>query len=301
MRREISSDNRGTTILGLAGCHTRLAILLVLAAASSLIDLPLANAVLHPSRTRLRIRSRPASRPAPSRESSPRWTSTSPASGSSSSTRTRPRSTRCTSKGPGPTRHFRTALPAERRRVAAAAPTSRSTTPPAQRAENLYYSPDGTRSSATRPPGAAFRPSPRTAGRSAASASTTKDISGPATSTTRKMEEFEPTGGRPDQNRRRQRHRLALPGQFRPLEQRHVRAAVRRPGCGPIHGRKRLRRGLGPGLRHHDEREGRDQRNQACRLYRRLQQGLGIRHRHGLPARDLRRRSRLLDQRNRGR
>ena len=145
-------------------------------------------------------------------------------------------------------------------------------------AENLYYprTPrSGPGSSDIRPRAPPCRPTPQRRGRSVASASTTRDMSGSATST-KKDRRVRTDRGRRDIDRRRRRNGISLPGQFRPLEQRHVRAAVFRPGCRPLHRRKRVRAGLGTGLRHNDQRQCRDQRNQACRLYSRIHEGLGL-------------------------
>ena len=168
-------------------------------------DLRLGERLLHPSRTRLRIRARPAPRAAPSR-------------GSVGRDGLRP----VQQAALRPQQERDQDLLAALRRARDLLATSGAPFPlsvaelgcctdiaidntAGASAENLYYSPDGEPILGYTPAGAAFRPSPRRRARSAASGSTTKATSGPATSARRKIEEFEPTGGAADQNRRRRR------------------------------------------------------------------------------------------------
>ena len=127
-------------------------------------------------------------------------------------------------RGPRHLRARRAPLPALGPRPGAAR-TSRSTTPPEPPPKTSTTRPTATRSSATRRPGGAAGIRPRTrreVRRRGRQRRPPLD---------RKLQH--PQNGRvrtdrrrPDQNRRRQRHRIALPDQVRPLEQRHVRPAV---------------------------------------------------------------------------
>ena len=147
----------------------------------------------------------------------------------------------------------------------------------------------------------ACRPSPRKPARSAASGSTTKAISGPATSTHKTMEEFEPTGGAPIKT-------VDVSGTGSPCRVRFDLSnndmfVPQYGGQGAV--RYTAASGYAPGSAQvfdpTTNANGRDQRDPARRLHSRLQQGLGIRHRDRVAARDLRGRRRLLHQRSRGR
>ena len=261
MRREISVTT--------AGPNARLGMLDRPRRRRLRADLRPGGRVLHPSRTGLRIRpDRPLDQLLPGIGRRDGLRPVQQAT-SSSSTRTRPRSTRCTSKVPAPTRPSGAALPAQRRRVGLLHRHRDRQHRRRQRRKPLLL--------------ARRRPDPRLHARR------------------RRASGLHPERRREVRRRRRQRrapldrelqHPRRWKSSNRPAAPRSkpstsapparpagsgstsrtttcTSRSTSGPGSHPLHGGKRIRAGVGPGLRHHHQRDGCDQRDPARRLRRR--------------------------------